>query len=226
MGVSFQVVWGGPVYAFRNVIYNVADRVFKLNNEPSGFYILHNTSIRNGVAWNQPSPTQVINNMRMLNNLLVGTAGDGALSLRTYLVMDTATNNIVEMNHNGWFPNGPFTFLSSNFGAATYANVADLATRTPLEHDGVPLSTPIFATAGHVLGPIAAPPLAPLTDVSLHASSNAIDRGMALSNINDGFSGTAPDLGALERGDPMPSYGPRAAGPIVVPSPPTGLRAD
>jgi hypothetical protein len=226
MGLSFQVVWGGPVYAFRNIIYNVADRVFKLNNEPSGFYILHNTSIRNGIAWNQPSPTQVIHNMKMFNNLLIGTAGDGALSLRTYLVMDEATNNIVEMNHNGWFPNGPFEFLSSNFGASTYADIDDLASRTPLEHRGVGLGTPIFATAGHVLGPIAAPPLVPPADVSLHVSSNAVDRGVVLPNVNDQFGGTAPDLGALERGDSMPTYGPRAAGTAVVPAPPTGLRAE
>ena len=37
-------------------------------------------------------------------------------------------------------------------------------------------------------------------DVTLAAGSNAIDRGVRLANINDGFRGTAPDLGALEVG--------------------------
>jgi hypothetical protein len=27
--------------------------------------------------------------------------------------------------------------------------------------------------------------------------------------VNDGFTGKAPDLGAFERGKPMPLYGPR-----------------
>jgi hypothetical protein len=224
MGVSFQVIWGGPVYANRNIIYNVASRVFKLNNEPSGFYLLHNTSIRNGIAWDQPSPTQVIQNMKMFNNVLIGSAGAGALSMRTTLVMDTATNNIVEMNHNGWFPNGPFGFLSSNFGSSSYANIDELAAETPLEHDGVALSAPIFQTAGHVLPTIAAPPRAPLSDVSLHASSNAIDRGIVLPNVNDGFTGGAPDLGVLEVGTSMPSYGPRPKN-AVAPNPPADLRA-
>lgn len=43
----------------------------------------------------------------------------------------------------------------------------------------------------------------------LRAGSAAIDRGTALPNINDGFSGKAPDLGALEVGQPLPVYGPQ-----------------
>ena len=39
--------------------------------------------------------------------------------------------------------------------------------------------------------------------------SAAIDRGVVLPNINDGFAGKAPDLGALEAGQPLPIYGPR-----------------
>jgi hypothetical protein len=30
-----------------------------------------------------------------------------------------------------------------------------------------------------------------------------------LPNVNDGFSGKAPDLGALELGQQLPVYGPR-----------------
>jgi hypothetical protein len=46
-------------------------------------------------------------------------------------------------------------------------------------------------------------------DVSLRSGSAAIDRGMRLPTITDGFSGSAPDLGALESGQPPPHYGPR-----------------
>jgi hypothetical protein len=41
------------------------------------------------------------------------------------------------------------------------------------------------------------------------AGSKAVDAGTPLPTINDGFSGTAPDLGALERDQPAPHYGPR-----------------
>ena len=46
-------------------------------------------------------------------------------------------------------------------------------------------------------------------DFSLKPGSTAIDRGVSLANVNDGFSGKAPDLGALEVGQPLPIYGPR-----------------
>ncbi|MBI2504338.1 MAG: hypothetical protein HYW07_14030 [Candidatus Latescibacteria bacterium] len=37
----------------------------------------------------------------------------------------------------------------------------------------------------------------------------ALDRGERLANINDGYSGAAPDLGAFELGAELPPYGPR-----------------
>jgi hypothetical protein len=46
-------------------------------------------------------------------------------------------------------------------------------------------------------------------DFSLRAGSAAIDHGVALPSVTDGFTGGAPDLGALERGGAVPHYGPR-----------------
>jgi hypothetical protein len=46
-------------------------------------------------------------------------------------------------------------------------------------------------------------------DFRLRPGSAAIDRGVAIPNVNDGFAGKAPDLGALEFGQPLPVYGPR-----------------
>jgi hypothetical protein len=43
----------------------------------------------------------------------------------------------------------------------------------------------------------------------LKTGSPAIDKGVTLPNINDGYIGSAPDLGALEFGAPAPHYGPR-----------------
>jgi hypothetical protein len=43
--------------------------------------------------------------------------------------------------------------------------------------------------------------------------ANAVDAGVALPNLNDGYGGKAPDLGALERGERPPLYGPRPPGP-------------
>ena len=46
-------------------------------------------------------------------------------------------------------------------------------------------------------------------DLRLGAGSPAIDKGEVLPNINDGFHGAAPDIGAFELGAPLPHYGPR-----------------
>jgi hypothetical protein len=46
-------------------------------------------------------------------------------------------------------------------------------------------------------------------DFRLKAGSAAVDRGVALPNVTDGFTDRAPDLGALELGRPLPTYGPR-----------------
>jgi hypothetical protein len=59
--------------------------------------------------------------------------------------------------------------------------------------------------------------------MTLKAGCNAVDAGAVLPNINDGFAGPAPDLGAYELGQPLPVYGPRGAAPPQL-SAPTNLR--
>lgn len=43
----------------------------------------------------------------------------------------------------------------------------------------------------------------------LNPNGKAVDAGQIIPNVNDGFKGDAPDLGALEVGMEMPVYGPR-----------------
>src|SRR6266446_8957899 len=53
------------------------------------------------------------------------------------------------------------------------------------------------------------PTTVPPQYLTLAAGCPAIDAGAILPNINDGFLGSAPDLGAYEKGQPLPTYGPR-----------------
>ena len=46
-------------------------------------------------------------------------------------------------------------------------------------------------------------------DLRLKAGSRAVDAGVVLPGITDGFKGKAPDFGAYELGAPLPHYGPR-----------------
>ena len=47
-------------------------------------------------------------------------------------------------------------------------------------------------------------------DFRLKPGSAAVDKGAVIPNVTDGYSGNAPDLGALELGQPLPHYGPRS----------------
>ena len=47
-------------------------------------------------------------------------------------------------------------------------------------------------------------------DFRLKPGAVAIDKGVVIPNVNDGFAGNAPDLGALEVGQAAPVYGPRS----------------
>ena len=46
-------------------------------------------------------------------------------------------------------------------------------------------------------------------DFRLRPGSAAVDKGTVLPSVTDGFTGSAPDLGALEVGGAAPHYGPR-----------------
>ena len=46
-------------------------------------------------------------------------------------------------------------------------------------------------------------------DLRLRKGARAIDAGVCLPTLTDGFTGQAPDLGAIEFGSPPPHYGPR-----------------
>jgi hypothetical protein len=46
-------------------------------------------------------------------------------------------------------------------------------------------------------------------DFRLRRGAAAVDRGTAIPNVTDGYTGSAPDLGALESGEEPPHYGPR-----------------
>jgi MYXO-CTERM domain-containing protein len=52
--------------------------------------------------------------------------------------------------------------------------------------------------------------------VSLSSTSAALDKGEVIPGVNDQFKGSAPDLGALERGCPALVFGPRPEGQEAV----------
>ena len=60
------------------------------------------------------------------------------------------------------------------------------------------------------------PTIIALQHLSLKPACNAVDAGISLANINAGYNGSSPDLGAYELGQGLPHYGPRPTLPDLI----------
>jgi hypothetical protein len=207
--ISIQPMFGGPGYALRNVAFNVPDEQIKLKSlggveEPSGVLAYHNTLVSPERALNLLS-TIAQHNFVFANNLFVGP--DALWDARS--VDWRARLNRGLFDYNGYFPDGHFMFGTVSGVDRLFTSFAQ-AQAGGVEPNGTLLGSSIFQ--GGFVGPANEEFRHAAPDFSLAPASNAVDRGARLLGINDGFTGTAPDLGALELGCPVPVYGPRPEG--------------
>ena len=198
-GISIQPIHGGPVYVFRNAMYNVTVETFKMHNSPSGGIFYHNTSVKAGMPLVLMTSAPV-NNCITRNNLFVGTAGN-------YAYETTAPMRGCDFDYDG-FGGKWKQFLKWN--RVRYPTMAAASKNAPVYGNAVRVNPVALFTSG------AKPPGdsktkfgTKINDLRLRAAAGAVDAGVPLDNINDGFKGKAPDLGAYELGQGMPHYGPR-----------------
>lgn len=206
VGLSSQPGLGGPNYFVRNAVYNVLLSPFKLNRGSVGDVALHNTVIKNGdalaIASGVPHLRQYFR-----NNLLIGGPGG------TYNTWNTGTGRVIEARDAD--PSGDYDFdgfgstvgmFRGRLGAVSFASLAELRAGTTEKHA---VEVALADLAASVAYPATPFPALTAPDLRLKAGGAAEDKGVVIANINDGFAGAAPDLGALERGAPVPVYGPR-----------------
>jgi hypothetical protein len=212
-GLSAQPVFGGPAYFIRNVIYN-APTALKFMAKPAGLIVYHNTFI------SENRNTQTYSNAHFRNNLFLGMDAPG----RAISAFPNATAYST-YDYDGFRPNrgtpeqyiwiAPAEGQMRNYDvgvreARRFRTVADLAAATGQESHGIELDYDIFE---NVRPPDPKTPhvvyRAADFDFRLKAGSKAVDAGVRLPNVNDDFTGKAPDLGACEVGRPAPVYGPR-----------------
>lgn len=208
--ISIQPVRGGPAYVLRNVALNVPEEPIKLKSlggtdEPSGVLIYHNTFASPKLALNLQTPiTQ--HNFEIKNNLFVGPDTlAGARTVDWTAALDNGT-----FDYNGYYPDGGFWFGVVGGQNQIYGSFAEVQAGGAVEQGGVLLAKPIFE--GGFVGPADEKAHQDAVDFSLAAGSGAIDRGLVLPGLNERFLGAAPDLGAVEKGCPLPVYGPRPVG--------------
>jgi hypothetical protein len=209
--LSFQPIFGGPAYAIRNVLYNVADEQYKLHArtpDPTVGAVIYHTTVVRSLRALQTSSGDTPYQFTVENNLFIGppTIADN-FTIR----FDVPSVSTATIDYNGYFPDGQFQFgYSGAAGGVSYGSLAAASAAGKFETHGLIVGNSVLAagTTGPADFAATQQPITP----ELSPASPAIDRGVVLPNIDDGFKGAAPDLGALESGCDVPIYGPRPAG--------------
>jgi hypothetical protein len=211
-GMSPQPIFGGPVYFIRNVVYNGVYGPLKIQADPSGILVYQNTYVGE-IAQLTPA-----SNMHFRNNLILGQKARPAV-----FAIDTHTP-WSDSDYNGFYANdgaefsfqwnsppkdGPIDY-KSNREVRRFRTLTDYQRATGQDRHSRMIDYSVFVKAAP---PDFTKPTQLYTpeqvDLRLKAGSRAVDAGVVLPGITDGFTGKAPDLGAYELGAPLPHYGPR-----------------
>lgn len=225
--LSSQPVYGGPAYFMRNIIYHVPEGgAIKMYSRAAGVIFYHNT-LCGEIYVGQPSGTGA-SNLHFRNNLMLGAnplnqSNRIAKDFRGIFFMDTYTP-YTSSDYNGFRPNEgtdvQFMWNSPPGGTVTdyknprelhsFRSLKELCAEFGQECHGIMIDYDIFRNVKKAdLADFSKIYDAKDLDFRLKRNSAAVDAGCILPNVNDGFTGKAPDLGALEVGQPAPVYGPR-----------------
>src|SRR3984885_12862937 len=210
---SAQPIFGGPVYYYRNLVYDaITGGPLKFIDTPAGVLVYQNTFVGQGRLMRPAS------NVHFLNNLFLG---DGYLD--PVFILSTYTNYSTS-DYNGFRPNpgvnNAFEWDSPKFEVAAdyehdpvtrhFKSLEEYRTATHQEQHSVLVDYDVFVK---VHAPDTQDPQHLYKpedfDFQLKPGSSAIDSGTVLPSITDDFAGRAPDLGAFELDRPLPHYGPR-----------------
>jgi len=199
-GFSFQPMNGGPWYFIRNQVAAPLEACLKLR-QSSRVLLAHNLFV--GWVGALAYGSERMLNFQSNNNVWITVTGryvwengeGGAAGWRTNLDYD---------GFDWGSSDSAFKWGSSS----RYHDLQEFQAATGLEQHGIHINRDAcFATFD-----VPAPPPAsmPLQYMTLKAGCNAVDAGLPLANINDQFTGSAPDLGPFEINAPLPHYGPRS----------------
>jgi hypothetical protein len=209
--LSVQPMFGGPVYFYQNVVYNAPTGSLKYIEGSSGILTYNNTIIGEGRAG--PASNQHFRN----NLILAQGAFDPVFAVTTYTNYSTSDSN-------GFHPNAgkadsfewnspPFSTAADFHGTPVtrrFKTLEEYRDATGQERHSVLVDYDVFR---NVTAPDKSDPQRVYHpdgfDFRLRSGSAAVDAGIELPTITDGFTGRAPDLGAYELDRPIFPVGPR-----------------
>lgn len=213
MGLSSQPSLGGPTYFLRNALYSVVFQAFKPHRGSVGDVWLHNTVVKPGDGMGVYAGT-TWSRALFRNNLILG--GIGGATYNGFSNGDGAVINVADadqscdFDYDGFGSHGTGQFRG-RIGGDRFTSFAGLIGSGHEAH-AVQVGLDVFAAAPSF--PEEPFPAVAAADLRLAPGGAAIDRGVVIPNVNDGFAGAGPDLGAYELGQSVPSYGPRMGGPM------------
>jgi hypothetical protein len=214
-----QPTLGGPVYWIRNIAYHLPGGSTRLTNGAAGAIFYNNTILSETSAAGA-------SNVHWRNNLMLGeNSAPAILSVTTF-------TSYTSSDYNGFRPNpGAETSFAWNAPARgaladfpgpnhtpameqrQFKTLADYSQATGQDKNSILVDYDIFMNVPRLdaqkTEDVQKLYRAEDFDFRLKAGAAAIDRGIALPNVTDGFAGRAPDLGALEVGQRPLQYGPR-----------------
>jgi hypothetical protein len=214
-----QPALGGPVYWIRNIAYNLPGGSTRLTNGSAGAVFYNNTIL---------SETQaaLASNVHWRNNLILGqNAAPAVFNVTTMTSYSSSDYNAFRPNPGAaasfqWNAPPPYAVADMTGPGHTaalqnheYRTLADYSKGTGQDQHSLTVDYDIFVNVRRLDAQDAATVQkiyrADEFDFRLKPGAAAVDRGAALPTVTDGFTGAAPDIGALEVGQPLPHYGPR-----------------
>jgi hypothetical protein len=216
--VSCDPMWGGPFIAARNIGINIGRQVYKLNSaKDTGMFFYNNTIVRTANpkastwVWEQPMQFWTHRAWGFENNITIHQKATQLIAI------ESKVQDPIDFTHNSWYPDGAVWWTESGGHFASLAAAyAGLPARTPVfsgitrrhKDDNIcklnPFVTPVVLGDTHrieitiVYTPILADRTAPKNS------------GIPIVGITDGYSGVAPDRGAIISGRTLPVWGDRS----------------
>lgn len=233
---SLDPLYGGPFIYARNVCINPArPTLHKWNDQNSGHFYYNSTFIITETpesttpdlaVWYQPNNGSQ-RNYGYRNNIAV-YGGSGIL-----LWLDSGGHTVIDWTHNSWYPNRRINW-DDNYDNLEEAQ-SRLGSTTPvfsgstqrMENDNITVPDPWISPVP--LGTNAYTEITQRYAPRLANGTAPRNSGIAIPNITDGYSGAAPDRGALMAGRPDPIWGDQNSPPDpspIRPNPPTDLQAE
>jgi len=215
---SLDPLYGGPWLSARNICINpYRVNTHKWNSPQSGQFLYNNTVIGTRsrgshdpdiANWYQPNDGEQ-RAYGYRNNVHVYRGNGQSIWL------DSGGHDPIDWTHNSWYPDRQiqwgdvFRDLAGAQRGLANATPIFSGTNRRMQNDNITVSNPWTTTI--TLGPDS---LTPVPDnvsytPALSPGDAAKNSGVVIPNITDGFSGGAPDRGAIIEGRPIPVYGDR-----------------